>query len=554
MTTNENPNDASKSERPSAGAGANRPMSMKERLLAERKSQGEDAPPVPASRPAAAKPAESAPAKPAASAKPAAAKPAAAPAPKATSARAAKPAAEDAPARATAKPAAARPSAARAKPARDEGGGKVQHADVQRELNLLHQRENKTMTIAWIAAGVLVLATGITYFVVESKKKGEEAARQAQIDLFLNFEKKALTFDIETEQGARDFVDFLDKRQFEGQTVPWQGNDVVGPRLTQKLGNANRTVQREVDKTDFFDKLKQVEDVVQNAASKSPDDVTQARRKIKLLEEKMDQYGDDAKKRVANCRLTIEKVYVERLWQDAKDQAKDPAKLRSALVSYASAEDACVTLFEKRGGVPDPTGDLQKFGGEKMKIIYDESDAAAYQLFTADTINKTEWTDCLSGDFKEQWQSDQVGGFQIQNGVMQIVGPDAGSGKIGLASVPKKIQWRDFQVEVEFEIVKGRADFYFRLLRRADSAVKGPEIVVGGDDGQLPPNKKVTMIATCVGSKLSYTFPGGELTDKTDEAIGWTRTRRGGFGLAVHPGSEIKVSKLKVRLLRVDPN
>lgn len=549
MTTNENPQDAPKTERSSAGAGANRPLSMKDRLLAERKAQGGEAPPVPTSRPAA-KPAEGAPAKATPAAKPAAAKPA--PAARPSAARSAKPAEEPAPAK-PARPS-ARPSAARAKPARDddEGGGKVQHADVQRELNFLKERESKTMMIVWIVTGVLVLGAGITWFIVESKKRGEEDARQAQIKLFLDFRDKAKTFDLNTKDGCFQLADFLDKRQFNGQMVPWQGNEAISGELTNLLTTANRNMQRETEKEDFFTKLEQVESVVREAASKSPKEVSEARRKIKLLEEKQDGYGDEAKKRVGTCRLTIERVYVERLWQEAQTQAKDPGTLRAAMVSFAAAEDACVALFENK--IPDPTGELKKFGGDKMKLIYDESDAAAYQLYTADTINKTEWTDLLSGDMKDQWQSDQVGGFRIENGVMQIVGPEQGSGKIGLASVPKKIQWRDFQVEIEFEIVKGRSDFYFRLLRRADSAVSGPQIVVGNDEGQLAPNKKVTMIATCVGSKLSYNFPGGELADVADYAINWTKTRRGGFGLAVHPGSEIKVSKLKARLLRVDPN
>lgn len=563
--TNENAKDPSSAARP----GGERPLSMKERLLAERKAQGESssAPeaastskptpkPTPTTPPAARRPVDgngtpSTNAVPRSTTSPVA-KPAPRPAATPRPAAAAKPAATPAPGpkpTSTARPTSTRtPSRARATP---EELGEAQHPDVKREINLLRQRESKTMMIAWIATGVLLVAAGITYVIVSGKKNAEQSAIEAQTALIRNFRTKAESFNVETKQGAEDLIKFLQEDKLDGQEVHWQQNDWLSGPMSTLLSRANATLQREVDKDFFFEQLTQAEAVAANAATKTPDEVVLARRKIKGLEDKAGNFGDDAVKRVANCRLQIEKVYLQRLWEDAKQQSTDAGTLRAGVTAFAKAENACIDLFEKK--IPDPTGELAKFAGERRLQIYADSDEAVGKLFTPDYVNQQPWTDLLAGDMISQWQNDQVSGFQIKDGVLQVVGPEANSTKLGLISIPKGLQWRDFVIEGEIELAKGRTDFYVRLLKRPDAAVDGPRIEVGNDDNQVKPGRKLAFVLTCIGSKVSWTFPGGEgMTEKLDLPISPNRTRKGGFGASVPSGTEFKLTKLRIRILRPD--
>jgi hypothetical protein len=525
---------------------------MKDRLLAERKAQAAGAPPVPASKPAASNPAPTA--RPAsAGASPSAARPAV-PARPATPARtpaspapAAKPAAAPGP-RPT-KPA-TKHDAHLHKPIPGARTDAPEHPDVAREIKLLRERESKTMMIAWIVCGVLIVGAGIVWGVVQHKKGVEHDAQVAHQALLENYLREATAIPLDTEEGANRLVKYAQDDVYQGTPVHWQQEDYLNPRINSLLTKAQATLQRLSDVKSFEERLAAVESVATNASSKTPDEVVRARRTLKDLSEQPQANTDENKKRISTCRLALEKVYVQRLWDEAKTLASNPANLRAALTSYGKAELACVTLAE---GSP---GELQEFGRTSLKGIYDESDAVCAQLYKPEYINTQPWTDLLSGDMASQWQDSGTSGFRIDKStnVLQVRGPDANEGKDGLISVPKQNQWRDFQVEIEFEVSSGRSVFWLRLLRKTDNAVEGPKFTAKeNEDDWTYAAKKMTVIITCVGNQLTTTYPGSNGTDKT-ETIKWQKTRRGGFGATVPPGTDLKIHKMRARILRSDAN
>ncbi len=54
-----------------------------------------------------------------------------------------------------------------------------------------------------------------------------------------------------------------------------------------------------------------------------------------------------------------------------------------------------------------------------------------------------------------------------------------------------------------------------------------------------------------MGSKLNITFTPGDI-QPYEEEVRWDITRKGAFGLTLGEGSEIKVTRLRIRELRSD--
>lgn len=553
MSTNDNPTpDPTKSARGSSGA--DRPQSMKERLLADRnKAQAAGGAPAPSTTPANSTPPSSTPRPVPASApaRPAAAKPAAAATPKPAAAPAARPVA----AKPAATGAARTPSSAERhlhKPIPGADPNAPVHPDIKRELNLLRERESKTMMIAWIVCGVLVLGAGGWFLYVTGVKRAEQQLIDDKLALDAAFLKKMESFDVKTEQGATDAIGFAAADVLDGKKVSWQQSDKIAGKITTIVSASNATLQSLADSKYFNDRLAAAEAVASNAASKTPDEVVRARRTVKELSDSSDAQTDEVKKRIATMRLQLEKVYVQRLWDDGKTQAAGgPANFRAALSAYGKAEQACLDLFEKK--IPDPTGELQTFARPILTQIYTESDALCAQLFTPEYINQQPWTDLLSGEMAAQWQDSSLNGFRIEGGVLQAVGPDANSGKEGLVSIPKINQWRDVQIELEFELVTGRSQFYMRLLRRADNAVEGPRFSSKEEENYVLAKSKVGVVITAIGNKLMIAYTGGAGNDETKE-IRANLTRKGGFGASVPPGTELKIHKARARILRTETN
>ena len=426
------------------------------------------------------------------------------------------------------------------------------HPDVKREINLLRERESKTMMIAWIVCGVLALGAGGVFLYVTGVKKHQQDLIDNKIKLDNDFLKKMEAFDVTTEKGATDAIGYAAADKLDGVEVHWQQSDIISGKVTQVVSKSNATLQTLSDTKYFNERLAAVEAIAANAATKSPDDVIRARRTVKELADGADAQTDEVKKRIANCRLQLEKVYVQRLWEDGKTQAAGgPANFRAALNAYGKAEQACLDLFEKKS--PDPTGELQTFARPILSQIYTESDELCAKLYTAEYINQQPWTDLLTGDMATQWQDSSLGGFRIDGGVLQAVGPDANSGKEGLVSIPKLNQWRDVQIELEFELVSGRSQFYMRLLRRADNAVDGPQFSAKDEENWVLAKQKVAVVITCVGSQITVAYPNGAGSDWT-KAISPMKTRKGGFGASVPPGAEIKIHKARARILRSETN
>src|SRR5690349_9684370 len=305
-----------KSDTPDAG-GSKGP-SMKERLLAQRKAEADAAAAKPAPDPKLA----------AAASRPAAAAPAAKPAP----APAAAPAITARARVAAADAAAGKPSAAERMAARR--GAPHPHTelspDVKREVQLLKQRESKTMTYVWIVCGVLFLTAGGFLGRTMIKMAKEKADLEAYVQSLKELKEKVTRLDTTKENEAREVLNIAN--QAENKAL-WKGSTIEGD-IASAMSRAQRTIDSATERTEMESRLAGLEATAGNADTQPMDTIKSARRTAGDLKEKASMMPDDYRARLADASERIDRAYLTKLINDAKGKGQT----REALTSYTAAE------------------------------------------------------------------------------------------------------------------------------------------------------------------------------------------------------------------------
>jgi hypothetical protein len=415
------------------------------------------------------------------------------------------------------------------------------HPDVRREAELLRQRANKTMTYAWIVCGILTLIAGGVWFKINLQKQHERELIEAQQKRTNDFLAKMKGFNLDVAAQAEEAIKTADSDKF------WKDTEIAG-EVGGIVSKATAVLDLLKDRKEVDDRLTNAELVVRDYASKSAEDLARVRRTLDDLEGKGDMMGDEFKKRVAEAKTTVDRAYITRLHDEAKAQAAGgTGNARVALTAYTKAEEEVLKLFEKNIRSHNKEAE-EYFKGHYLAIIK-ESDALAQSLFTPEEIAKTPWKDLLAEDQKTHWQQYAFKGWRITNGVLEAAGPEAGSGKDALMAVPEAGGYRDFQLECEFTVVKGAANFCFRLGKRVDRQVEQYLADAGPKSTAFKAGETYTMLVTFVGSKITIAFTPSDIPTYENEER-WDITRKGAFGVTLGEGSEIKITRLRIRELR----
>jgi hypothetical protein len=412
---------------------------------------------------------------------------------------------------------------------------------VRREAEMLRARANRTMTYAWIACGVLaVIAAGFVVN-IRIKKKTEQDLIEAEAKKESDFLAKIKGFDVDVPAQAEEAIKTADSDK------SWKDTPIAGD-VSSILNKAHSVLDLARDKKEVDDRLTNAEIAVKDYASKPAEDLAKARRTLDDLESKGDMMGDDFKKRVAAAKSTVDRAYITRLHDEAKAQAAAGAgNARVALTAYTKAEDETLKLFEKN--IRSKNKEAEDYFKAHYLDIIKESDAVAQSLFTPEEIAKTPWTDLLAANQKPHWQQDGFKGWRIENNVLEAAGPDAGSGKVALMAIPEAGGYRDFQLECEFMIPKGGAKLCFRLGRRVDRQTAQYDIDASPKSTSFKAGETYTATVTFVASKLNIAFAPGDI-QPYEEEVRWDITRKGAFGVTLGEGSEIKITRLRIRELR----
>lgn len=429
-----------------------------------------------------------------------------------------------------------RPSAAASSKSKPRSGT----PDVRREIELLKRRENKVMMIGWIVCGVLALAALGTWLTVQGKKAAERAAVEAAKKEVEDFAAKMKSFDITKLDQANAAIALADEKK-----KIWEESSVSGDVGTI-VAHAKTNLEMAKDRKETEDRLANAEQVIQNAANETPQIIAKTRRILSDLENKQDVMGEEFKTRVAAAKSVIDKTYANRLRDEAKALAgKGPSEARAALTAYGAAEDEMQKLYEE--SMRRKNKEAETYYKALYQEVITESDTLATAVFTPEVIEKAPWKDLLAGDSKN-WVNAGMKGFRIDSGTLQAVGPEVGANQTGIMSIGDREQWRDFELDIEFTLVSGTAEFYFRLGRRTENA--GELYKVAPGDTGIKLGEKFAAKVTFIGSKITIAWSSADITPWSNEAVRWQNTRKGAFGATLTDGSELRISRLRIRELR----
>jgi hypothetical protein len=132
-----------------------------------------------------------------------------------------------------------------------------------------------------------------------------------------------------------------------------------------------------------------------------------------------------------------------------------------------------------------------------------------------------------------------------------MIGPDADAKGEGLISIGDREQWRDFVVDLEFTLESGSFDLYLRIGTKADGTV--PQVnFTAGQDG-LVAGKSYEITGKMIGSSLEVsTYP--EDMETAVANLQWAMSRLGGLGFSLKETTRLKITRLRVRELRMSGN
>jgi hypothetical protein len=510
----------------SSDASAGKAPSMKERLLAQRKAEAD------AAARSAADPKMAA----------AASRPVAKPAPAPTPAPAARPAPTMSPrARvAAASAAAGAPSAAERMAARR--GAPHPHTelspDVKREVQLLKQRESKTMMYVWIVCGVLFLAAAGFLGNTLMKRHAADVKEQEYQNALDNLLKSVKAKDPLKEADAKQILETCNEPE---NKALWRQSRIEG-EIARAMSLSQRTIDSAADRRDMDERLAALEATAQSADSQAMDTIKSARRTAQDLTDKGSGREDEYKKRVAAAREKVDRAYLQKVLADAKAKGQT----REALSAFTLAEiETRNALDNKLSGTKD--AEVKKWYQDLYKTLLNDSDAVAVAVFNPAVVDGEPWKDALLAE--SDWlHSPELTGFQLKDGQLHVVGPKAGGGRLGSMSVADRAQLKDFVMTIEFTPIKGNFDIYFRVYNRMDSS-DYTSVNTVGKDPQFKTGQSYTMEVRMIGSTMSIKVPNTDI-EPFETQVGPTKQRFGSIGFKIYEETEFKITAFKYKELR----
>jgi len=415
-----------------------------------------------------------------------------------------------------------------------------------------HNLSKKGSREIWVSFGVAVvvfaIAGGVLWRVLGQKaqEKADREAIQAKVD---GFRDKFRSLDITTEDGARQLIAFGE----ENKPI-WEEREELGTEVVNRTAKAKDFLERAEAQKELIQRLDAIELVMAGAAALAPSELAEQLRRMDELKPKAGIVGAEFEARLDKDRADGERVHMERLVATAEAAAATIPLDRAALNTLAQVEDDVHRIFENVYRVWDknkqdvPLSDKKKDYEDKYKSVIKLSDDAVERFFSAEVIENTPWRDLLADP--SAWKTGELKGYEhnFVNGVLHLVGPDPSEGAQGIMSIGDKEVWRDFLVEMDITILKGDCEIFFRLSPVWQKNVESLELTT--DEGGLEAERTYTYFFSAIGSTLIDEIKGEDSLGANRKSISWTQIRKGGFGIAVPKNTEIRLTKLRAKVLR----
>lgn len=413
----------------------------------------------------------------------------------------------------------------------------------------LQKRGTREILVAFGAAALVFAVAGFVLW----KVLGQKAAEQAEFDRIQaaldGFRNEFRSIDITTEEGAQHLIEFGE----ENRPI-WGELDELGTEVVSRSAKAKDFLAQIATKRELMQRLEAIEQVMARAAELPPSELAEQLRRMDELKPKAGIVGAEFEARLDRDRAEGERVHMERLMATGEDAAATTPPDRTALTTLQQVEDDVHRIFE---GVyklwdknkQDPAlSEKKKTYEDNYKHIIELSDDVVERFFSADVVEALPWRDLLADP--SAWKTGELKGYEhkIESGMLHLIGPDPSEGGQAVMSIGDKEVWRDFVVEMEFTLMKGYCELYFRLSPVWQKNVESRELTT--DEGFLEAERTYTYVYSVIGSRLVEEQKGEDSPGPDPRSISWTQIRKGGFGISVPKNTEIKFTKLRAKVLR----
>jgi hypothetical protein len=412
---------------------------------------------------------------------------------------------------------------------------------------------DQSAKIGLMASGGLAIIVLLVVFFVMRKKADEREALTAYENEVKELYQQMSKLDVAQEADARRLIQTAKDR--EGR---WKDHELA-PQIQTLIVRAAASLESGKERREALTAFTDIENQLADPSKLTPEAIGDLRRRLAELEAKITMEGDEYLKRYTAARVGADKAYVNGLVAVAQTLAQEsPSNPRPALQKMQTAEDEARKALDQAYLEKDT--ELQEYYADLYRKVIAESDKLATALFTDKTNEALPWVDYLSDEKAklppEQggWNATTVRGFSAvpENGVLQIVGPDADAGQIAIVAIGDKEAWRNFELDIEFTIEKGNMDVFFRMGRTANANTVNFPLMSEGDNKNLVAGRKYQARMRMLGSRITVKFADEDIDTPPpkDEQVTWAKTRKGAIAFLVPPGARVKVTKFQVRELR----
>jgi hypothetical protein len=440
----------------------------------------------------------------------------------------------------------ARPATAAAKPAKVDHH--EEHEEQRRRIVAAKEGLDPVTKYGMIGAGALAIIVAIAVFVIKGKKDEERQQFEAYERRVSEIHKKLTDLDVNKLGDATQAIELA-----ESTRKDWQDHE-KGRDIDLLLVRAKGKIEADKEQRATKDRFTEIEKKLGDGASLTPEAVKDLRRQLEELEVKLSTIGPEMLARYQIARGSADRTYAQRLVDDAIafSAANAGENQRLALQRFQTAEDELKALVDR--AYNDKNKELQDFYSPLYKQAIEESDKLVSTLFTPMAIERIQPVDCLAGGKIGEWNPSQAKGFshRIDKGTLQIVGPDADAGRNAVISIGDREQWRNFVLDVEFQVDAGNVEMYFRLGKNPNLNTPQYILKTTGDLAEIRTGRSYRARISIIGSKFIVKFADDQADppDTKDEDLTWVRSRKGAIGLLIPPGARLKFTKFLVRELR----
>jgi hypothetical protein len=414
-------------------------------------------------------------------------------------------------------------------------------AELRAEATKIMDKQTKRGLII----GLVMVLGAVGYFMyvrnTTKEEKDKATAYEKMLDDLLVSVQK---YDVDSVDGARQLQAATDstKEKWSGTRI---SSDINNKRIKAQL-----TLQNDLDKRQYNDRLTALEAQARDIATKTAEELRIMRKSADTLALEAQSFGADAVTRITMLRGSLQTNIGTKLKEEAITFADtqggtDPM---GALQKLGQTEDDLRELYDAAD--KEKNAQAKTLFSSYLQDLYARTDKLAILTFNEAAIANKPWLGLLDGAIANEWKFTKLTGAigKVEAGRLVLVGGDADSKGKTVNSIGDSRQWRDFVIEGEFTIESGSFTMAFRLGKRVDN-ITADTVIVTADEGRIQAGGTYSFTYQLIGSTAKMTWKD-DVFESSDRELDFRTNRHGAFGVVLNTGAKVTFTRLRVKELR----